>query len=482
MKTALVDVDLDLPVQQEQIDRIFTAQMQYRDLARKATASDRIAHLKSLSAWIVDHRPEIRQALHDDFMKPEPEVELSEIWTVLTDIKHTIRNIRRWMKPTYVRPTLASFSTRSKIYYEPRGTVLIISPWNYPFTLTLQPLVSALTAGNTCILKPSEFSPNTSALMAKMVDDLFPEELVSLFEGDRHTAQALLNKPFDHIYFTGSPGTGKEIMKAAAQHLSSVTLELGGKSPVIIHESANLDYAAKQIVWGKFINCGQTCISPDYLLVHRSIYDIFLEKLQNEIFHIYGRDPDSWESFPDLARIITDHHFDRLQKMLDQSVAAGARVLLGGNSNRKTRYFPPTILIDAPESSPVLTEEIFGPILPLLPFGRTGDALDIIKRRPRPLALYTFSRDRSFTERILNETSAGGTCVNDVVLHFLQLNLPFGGVKESGHGHAHGVHGFKTFSHQRAVLRHQPANIIRFLGPPYSAPVRKLIRFIARYI
>lgn len=482
MKTALVDVDLHLPVQKEQIDRIFEKQLAHRAAARKTGTEERISLLRSVSEWILDHRAEIHAALYKDFKKPEAEVELSEVWTVLTEIKHISRNLRRWMRPDRVRPTLATASTRSKIYYEPRGTVLIISPWNYPFTLTLQPLISALSAGNTCILKPSEFSPHSSAVMSKMVEDLFPEELVALFEGDRHTAQALLEKPFDHIYFTGSPNTGREVMKAAAKNLSSLTLELGGKSPVIIHESANLDYAAKQIVWGKFLNCGQTCLSPDYLLIHRPVYDTFLEKIQNEVKDIFGHDQELWEDFPDYARIITQHHFDRLKEMLDRSVSLGGRIILGGKTSSETLYIAPTVMVSAPDESPVMTEEIFGPILPARSFEELDEALEIIRKRPSPLALYAFSKNRSVVQRLLSETSAGGSCINDVVLHFLHLNLPFGGVKESGHGHAHGIHGFKTFSHQRAVLRHQSFNLIRFLGPPYSQSVKKMIRFIARYI
>lgn len=464
------------------IDEVFRAQQAHRVTMAGTTARQRRERILRIAKWVKGHKKEIRQAQHDDFRKPATEVDLTEIFPVLVEANHAAKDVKKWMKPQRVSRSLALASASARIHYEPRGTALIISPWNYPLNLTLCPLISALAAGCTAILKPSEMTPHTSALMAGMIEELFPEEEVALFEGDAEVAQALQEKPFDHVFFTGSPAIGKLVMKAAAEHLTTVTLELGGKSPAIVDRSAHLEDAAKKIVWGKWVNQGQTCIAPDYVLVHADVRDRLVEELQEQISSFYGKTSDKRQASPDLARIINRSHFDRLQKLLDQSVAEGARVIYGGTCDPDDRWIEPTLLVDVPADAPAMQEEIFGPILPIVEFDDLDEAVGLVRSKEKPLALYLFTTDGDVTDRVLHETSAGGSCVNDVALHFLHPNLPFGGVNHSGHGASHGIFGFKAFSHERAVLRHHRFSALKLMAPPYGSLQKLLTKLTVRFL
>jgi aldehyde dehydrogenase (NAD+) len=346
--------------------------------------------------------------------------------------------------------------------------VLIISPWNFPVNLTFGPLVSAIAAGNCAILKPSEMTPATSALMKRIVGELFDESEVAVIEGDAATAEALLKKRFDHIFFTGSPAVGKIVMKAAAEHLTSVTLELGGKSPVIVDKTANLDEAARKIAWGKFLNSGQICIAPDYLLVDETIRTEFVEKLRAAIH-------------PESGWLVNDRHTARVKRLFDTAVGGGAQVVSGGAF--ENRAVAPTLLENVAADAPIMNEEIFGPLLPIIPYRALDDALRVIDAREKPLVLYLFSRSRAVIRRVLRGTRAGGTVVNDTLLHFYQHNLPFGGVGNSGVGKAHGFFGFEAFSNARGVLEQPlPVSGIQLLYPPYTKLKRKLIELTIKYL
>lgn len=441
------------------------------------TAGDRKKRIRRILDWTTANAAAIRQAGWDDFRKPAAEVDLTELYAVYTEARHALRRLSGWMKPKGVWPTLGLATTRSQLVYEPKGVVLVLSPWNYPFNLTLCPLISALAAGNAVALKPSEMTPHASALMARMVRELFPADEVALFEGGLEVAQELLAQPFDHIFFTGSPKVGKIVMKAAAENLAGVTLELGGKSPVLIDRSADVEDAAAKIVWGKFLNCGQTCIAPDYVLVHRERHDAFVAAARRQLELFYGKDA---KSSPDYARIVNDAHFRRLQQMLEASLAAGATVAAGGGLDAANRFLEPTLVTGAPSDSPLLQEEIFGPILPIRPVADLDEAIAEVRSRPKPLALYVFG-DRRAARKVLAETSSGGACVNEVAVHFLHANLPFGGVGNSGLGNSHGWWGFKAFSHERAVLRHHRFSILKKMAPPYQGLSRKLIELTLKY-
>ena len=364
-----------------------------------------------------------------------------------------IKHLASWMKPTSVMPTLLTAGTSSQVKYEPRGRCLIISPWNYPLNLTFGPLVSAIAAGNTAIIKPSEMTPHLSAAMTKLVGELFPEDEVAIFEGEAAVSQALLELPFDHIFFTGSPAIGKVVMAAAAKHLTSVTLELGGKSPTIIDATADLDLAAKNIMWGKFTNAGQTCIAPDHIFVHRSVKDAFVAKTKVVLEKAYGKDGSAPSEH--LAHVVNARHTARVKALLDDAKAKGARVLFGGQVDEKINSIAPTLLDGISPDSKIMQEEIFGPLLPIFEFDSLDEVITKINAEPKPLALYIYSSDDAAVEKVLGETSSGGACVNHAVMQFAHGNLPFGGVNNSGIGNAHGLYGFRAFSHERAVMRTQ---------------------------
>jgi aldehyde dehydrogenase (NAD+) len=432
---------------------------------RSSTAAERIARLVRLRDSFIANTNAWYQAAYADFRKPAGEVDVAEIVPVVIEANDAIRNLKSWMKPTRVRPTLLMAGNSGRIQYEPRGRCLIISPWNYPVNLTFGPLVSAIAAGNTAILKPSELTPHLAAAMAQFVRAVFPEDEVALFEGDATVSQALLELPFDHIFFTGSPAVGKLVMTAAARHLTSVTLELGGKSPTIVDDSADLDLAAQNILWSKYTNNGQTCIAPDHVFVHEKVRDAFVARCKVKLEKAYGADVETQKSSPHLARIVNRRHAERVQGLLDDATSRGARVLAGGTSSVADHFVAPTLLGDIPDGAKINSEEIFGPLLPIYGFTELDAVIRHINAGPKPLALYVFSRSNANIARILQQTTSGGACINHSVVQYLHGRLPFGGVNHSGIGNAHGHFGFRTFSHERAVVRSRLSFAARLFNP-----------------
>jgi aldehyde dehydrogenase (NAD+) len=439
---------------------------------------DRVRRLKVFKQTLLRHQEAIRQALRDDFGKHALETDMSEILPVTDEIHLAVDNLRRWMRGRDVGTPLLLVGTRSHIEIQPKGVVLILSPWNFPFNLTFVPLVSAIAAGNTVMLKPSEHTPHSSRVMETIIKEAFSDDEVVLIQGGIATANALLDLPFNHIFFTGSPAVGKIVMAKAAKHLSSVTLELGGKSPAIIDRSADIKLAARRVALGKVLNAGQICIAPDYILVHREVQAAFLEALSSAFDRMCGVDP---VHNPDLARIINDKHFERLTDLLHTATAAGAHIHYGGTTDPASRYIHPTILTDLPSDHALLDEEIFGPLLPVIPFDDPAAALAFIRARPKPLSLYIFAKDKKTQRYYVDQTRAGTTCINTLFLQFMNNELPFGGDNNSGIGKAHGYHGFLAFSNERAVLRQVlPITAPDIVAPPYRPWVQKLIGFFTR--
>ncbi len=481
MKTSLGD-STDVPSHRpgspniSEINRLFDIQSTNRQCLRDTTAADRIARLKSLRAALFERREALYAALSSDFHKAPEEVDLTEVSPVAVEIKHTIENLASWMKPKRVGTPLILLGTSSEIRYEPRGTALIIAPWNYPVNLTLGPLVGAVAAGCPAIIKPSELTPHTTAFIQHLLAVVFPENEVAVVPGDYRVAKELLKHPFDHIYFTGSPAVGKEVMRAAAEHLSSVTLELGGKSPTVVDASADVKDAAMKIAFGKFANKGQTCIAPDHVYVHESLHQQFIDCLTDQIRKFYGAGVGDREASPDYARIVTEGHYHRVTDLYVDAVSRGATAVTGATGDAGERFIDPTILTDLPPDARIMHEEVFGPVLPVVKFSSLDEVVSRINSGPRPLALYIFSSNRKSIEHLLAHTTAGGTCVNDTLLHYLHPELPFGGIGNSGMGQAHGYHNFMAFTNSRPVLRqrlkHAP---FKHLYPPYTRTTRRLI-------
>ncbi len=457
-----------------EIDRIYAAQVRRRTETPLATFQQRIATIRSLEQAVLARRDEFRAAMWEDLRKPAEEVDLSEIFAVVGEARHARRHLRRWMKPRRVANRLALLTSSSRIVYEPKGVVLIISPWNFPLNLTFGPLVSALAAGNSVIIKPSELTPNTSRCMKRLAQELFDENEVAVIEGDATIAQALLDKKFDHIFFTGSPAVGSIVMQAAAKHLTSVTLELGGKSPVIVDRTADLDEAATKIAWGKLVNSGQTCIAPDYLLVDETISEPFTAKLRQQLEKM---------TEDTTGMMVNERHAARVRRLLDSALASGARVIHSSAAVNDPRAVPLTALRDVPLDAPVMQEEIFGPLLPIVTYRSLDEALKVIADREKPLVLYLFSRSRPVIREVISRTTAGGTVINHALIHFFQLNLPFGGVGQSGVGKAHGFAGFEAFSNPRGVFEQRTRfSPIQLMFPPYTRLKKKLIDFTLKYL
>lgn len=447
-----------------------------------ATAGQRLEKIKKIEDWIENEAnvQALSEAMHKDFRKSAFEVWATEIGIVKQACVAIRRQLRQWMQDEPVDGSLALAGMSSWIRYEAKGVCLIIAPWNYPFNLSLMPLVYAIAAGNTVVLKPSELTPHTSAVISVMLGELFPPEEVAVVEGDAETAQALLQLPFHHIYFTGSPAVGKIVMAAAARHLTSVTLELGGKSPVVLDETADIPYHAEKLVWAKLMNNGQTCIAPDYVLVHASKQDQLLAELKKALQKLYGADP---RQSPDLARVVNDRNFQRLRRLLDDAVSKGARVAIGGNMDEAGRYIAPTVLTGLNDEMDIQHEEIFGPILPVIPFQNREEALAFIRRRPKPLDMYIGSRSQANIRYFLENTSAGSTVINEYMTSFSNTNLPFGGVNNSGIGKSLGVHSFREFSNARGVMRrHWLFSGLKMIQPPFSDAKLKLLKFFYKLV
>lgn len=429
--------------------------------------------LKKLLHVITKHEDAIIKALYDDFKKPAFEAVLTETNYVISDLKETIKNIDSWAKPKRVSASFLNFPSSDFIYSEPYGNVLILSPWNYPFQLAMCPLVAAVAAGNSVTLKPSELTPNTTAILSKIIRETFDIKHVVAITGDATIAQNLLSKRWDYIFFTGSVAVGKIVAKAAAVNLTPVTLELGGKSPCIVDETANLELSARRIVWGKILNAGQTCVAPDYILVHHKIKDTLVQFLIQEIEKALGTNP---ELSPDYARIINLKNWQRQLSLLENQ-----KILFGGQSNRDSLYLAPTLLDEPEMDSLVMQEEIFGPILPLISYQSKADVEKIILSFEKPLSLYLFSQNKSFIEEVLQKYSFGGGCINDTVIHLANNRLPFGGVGNSGMGAYHGKLSFDIFSHKKAIVKKGTWLDLPMRYAPYKdklKSIKKLLKWL----
>jgi aldehyde dehydrogenase (NAD+) len=466
----------------DRIDHIFQSQKRNVYRIRNTTAKERIARLKKIEAWIYENKDKIREAAYQDFKKPIPEADITEIFIPLSEVKHAIRHLKRWMKPKRIKRTLPSITSRSYLQYESKGVALIISPWNFPFMLAMGPFISAVAAGNCIIVKPSELSPHTSHVLNEMVQQLFPEDEAAVFEGDKHVASELLQKPFDHIFFTGSNKVGKIIMKAAAENFTSVTLEMGGKCPLILDETCHLQDAVKKIVAGKYTNAGQMCISPDYIFVPENKYQIFLDVLENEIKRTFGGSKEDQRNSKDYARIIDENHFNRLRNLIENSKNEAAKIEAGGDTNESEMYIAPTFLTGLSANSLIMKEEIFGPILPVIPYSSLDEVLQTLQSEAAPLTVYIFSQSRKNIEKIISNTTSGNCSINEIGLQFFHLNFPFGGRGHSGIGNSHGFYGFRAFSHERPVLRQSRFSPLKLIYPPYTKTTRKIIDFIVKYL
>lgn len=419
--------------------------------------------LQKLKAAISGSSQKILDALYADLRKPEFEgyFELA----VGQDIEYALKHLKFWMKPKKVKTPFNQFPASSYIYPEPLGVVLIIGPWNYPFSLVISPLIGAIAAGNCAVIKPSEIAPATSKIVAELISNTFSPEYIAVVEGGVETSQQLLAEKFDHIFFTGGTKIGKIVMQAAATNLTPVTLELGGKSPCIVDKDINLTETAKRIAWGKFINAGQTCIAPDYLLVNQAIKADLLQEMKQCILNFYGEKP---ETSPDFARIINQRQYERLIQFLNQG-----DIVIGGETNPGDRYIAPTIIDNITPESPIMQEEIFGPLLPVISYQDLDSALAIVNQRSKPLALYIFSRDKSIQQKVLTSTSSGGVCINETILHVGNNDLPFGGVGDSGIGSYHGKYSFDTFSHYKSVLKKPFIFDLNWRYAPYQEKIEQ---------
>lgn len=449
---------------------------------RTSTAAERIERIRRLRDAVQSAAPAIRTAAAADFRKPEAEVDLTELFTVVSEANMAIRKLRRWMKPQRVFPSLLMLGTQAWVEYQPRGRCLIVSPWNYPVNLSFCPLILALAAGNTAIIKPSELTPNLSAVMQKIIDDNFSSDEVALVQGDAEAAKSLLSLPFDHIFFTGSPALGKQVMAAAARHLTSVTLELGGKSPTVVDASADIEAAVGNVCWSKFMNNGQTCVAPDHVYLHESIAERFLTVLRHRLASVYGDSETARFESPDLARIVNHRHTARVCHLLDDACAKGAQIVFGGERREADCYVAPTVLDRVPPDAEIMSEEIFGPLLPVIRFKNLDEVIDRINAAEKPLALYVWGRDRQRVRTLLDRTSSGGACINNTVVQVLHPHLPFGGVNHSGMGSTHGEHGFRSFSHARAIANTWSPPSVSLFYAPYTAQVKNLIRQVLRWM
>ena len=468
------------PAAQADVQGLFELQRKTAPQVAASKAAERIAKLKKIEQYLLDDSKMqgLLDAMHQDFSKPEAEVRLTEILVVLQHLRHTRRNLRRWMQPHAVGLPPLLLGVESHIRYEPKGTCLIIAPWNYPFNLAISPLVDAIAAGNTAIIKPSEISAHTSSFIAKMIGDLFTPGEVAVVEGAVEVSTALLNLPFNHIFFTGSPAVGKIVMAAAARHLASVTLELGGKSPAIVDQSADLSKQAYLLAWGKCLNNGQTCIAPDYVLLHKSRKDAFVDAFRNAIDKMYGAEGPG--SSPDYARISSSRHFQRLRALYDDAIAKGATELIGGQWRETDRFVPPTLLTDITNDMEIAREEIFGPLLPVVLFDTPQEILQQVNQQPKPLTLYIAAKNKQFTDYILRNTSSGSAVVNDYLLGFSNPEMGFGGVNNSGIGRYMGFEGFKEFSNPKAIVKRKFLDF-SIVFPPYSKRVIGLLKILSRW-
>lgn len=455
-----------------EIEKIVTMQRAYYERQKTKSLNYRMNALNRLEQAILKWEKRIEEALNRDLNKSVFEAYMTEVGMTLAELRYTKKNLKQWMRDKRVKTPLAQFPAKSYVKSEPYGVVLIMSPWNYPFMLCMEPLIGALAAGNCCVLKPSNYSPNVSKVIKAMIEEVFPQKYVAVVEGGRKENQNLLEQKFDYIFFTGGIKVGKLVMAKAAEHLTPVTLELGGKSPCIVEKTANLKLAAKRLVFGKFLNAGQTCVAPDYLLVQKEVKKEFLQYVLYWIKKMYGNDGEYGQDYP---KIINEKHFERICHLSE-----GEEVLVGGKANPDTLQIAPTVLNHVKWSAPVMQEEIFGPVLPVLEFTKIEEAEQFVKERPKPLALYLFTQDKSVEKRITEGLSYGGGCVNDTIIHLATSYMGFGGVGESGMGNYHGKESFETFSHRKSMIKKYNwfDNPVRYV--PYKKTKERILRMFLK--
>jgi aldehyde dehydrogenase (NAD+) len=453
-----------------EIKEVINRQRNYFNSNITKNVSFRLSKLKVLKDAIIKNEDKILKSVKIEMNRPDVEAYVSEIGLLLNEIDYMLNNLKSLAKPKKVRTPLVHFLAKSYIYQEPYGVVLIIGPWNYPFQLIVSPLIGAIAAGNCSILKPSETSSFSSRIISRIIKDNFNREFISVLEGGVEITKLLLSMNFDYIFFTGNSNVGKVVMKAASENLIPVTLELGGKCPCIVDKDINVDYTAKRIVWGKFFNAGQTCVAPDYLLVNKVVKKKLVNKINNYIEEFYSKEPSK---NPDYARIINIKQFKRLTKLLNEG-----KIVTGGTINEEELYIAPTIIDNISLGSEIMKNEILGPILPILDFYELKDAISIVNSKPKPLALYFFSKDKYKQNMIIKNTSSGGVCINDTVIHFATTHLPFGGIGQSGMGNYHGKASFNTFSHEKSILMKSFLFDINIRYPPYSDKLKLLKRFL----
>lgn len=456
-------------VKKSDLEEIMKKQRAFFATGKTKDVNVRREYLKKLKKAIKDHEAEICDALEGDFGKSPFETYISEIGTVLVELGHIISHLKSWAKTKRGKTPLSHIPGKSRVYAEPYGTVLVIAPWNYPFNLAMVPVMGAISAGNTVFLKPSGNTPRTSKVLFNILTSVFPTEWVAVFQ-EEEVKNFMLDLDYDYIFFTGGADVGRMVMEKASVHLTPLTLELGGKSPCVVMDDADFTIAARRVAWGKFFNCGQTCVAPDYLLITEKSKKPFFEAVRKEVKKLYGDNP---KNSPDFARVINERHWVRIEKLLHKG-----QIVLGGDVDQKTRYISPTIIDGISPKDPIMQEEIFGPVLPVITISSVDEAINFINERPKPLALYLFTKKRKIVKRFVNETSYGGGCVNDTLLHFANGHIPFGGVGNSGMGSYHGKGNFDTFTHYKSV--YHAMNI--FDNPFRYAPYTKLAATIIKSV
>tara|TARA_Y100000385_G_scaffold280764_1_gene332431 strand:- start:172 stop:1596 length:1425 start_codon:yes stop_codon:yes gene_type:complete len=473
---------MNLSVNQDvsSIDVLYNAQASLVCYGVAPSYKERRRKLKTLLKALYHHREELLTALQEDLGKPRIETEIVEFHPTVAELKFALRNLRHWMDERLVPTPLSHLGSRSKIHVEPKGNCLVITPWNYPLLLTLSPVISAISAGNRVIIKPSEFVDKTAKVIDKVLRSVFSTEEVCVIYGDHHIAQHLLQKPWNHIHFTGSTQVGKVVMKAAAEHLSSVTLELGGKSPTIIAKDANVKLAAQRIAWGKWTGAGQTCLAPDLIYVHRNHADTLIKGIKAYLAKAYNNDAIQSNHY---CSLIHERHFTRQQDFLQEAKDAGAEIAYGGSADKESLRMEPTIILGNLSNTALLSEEIFGPIMPIMVYDSLEELVTKLQQRPRPLGLYVFSKRKKTINYILERCPSGGVCINDTILHISNPNLPFGGMNASGIGKSHGYHGFLDFSNERSVFEQRsPISSASLTYPPYTKWTQRLIRLTTRWL
>ena len=457
---------------EKKLEQLVAKQRDYFAKGETLSVEKRLQALERLEKALRNGEEELCRAMKADLGKSRTEGYMCEVGLTLSELGYVKRHLRSWSRDRRVRTPLAQFHARSFTVQEPYGVVLVMSPWNYPVLLTLEPLIGALAAGNCCVVKPSAYSPETSAVMARLLRSIFPEEYVAVVEGGRQENQGLLAQKFDYIFFTGGVNVGKLVMEKASAHLTPVTLELGGKSPCIIDEHANLKLAARRLVFGKYLNCGQTCVAPDYALVHSRVREQLLTYIKKEIVRMYGEHP---LENPDYGKIINRKHFDRILGLIDRD-----KLAWGGKSSPESLQIEPTVLDSVEPGDPVMQEEIFGPVLPILTVDSMEEALAFVNSRPKPLALYIFTQDKQVERMFLKRASFGGGCVNDTIIHLAISAMGFGGVGNSGMGSYHGKKSFETFSHEKSIVKKYTWLDLPMRYQPYTKMKDKMIRMFLK--